>query len=543
MNLKSSIPLTLLLIMIPISHAKPPADMQAKLDLWAKGESGGVAAAWVDEDGTAFFHSGILDSADPRPITADTKFEIGSITKVFTALLLAESERRGRVSRDDPAAKYLLPRDDPAQASLSKITLLSLTTHTSGLPRLPSNIGTKPDAMSDPYATYDRAMLVEALKIHGSNVQVGVEGSYSNFGAAVLGEALAAAWGTTYTEALDEHVLAPLGMKDTSVGIAGQPPPTDLAPGHVGGKRVSNWTAQAFAPAGSIRSSARDMAIFMKAAIGGPDAPLHASFQATETPLRPFGEAGGYIGMGWMLPDDKENPFAWHNGATAGSHSYIAVRLKRKAGIVILANFQKGPEGLGAELLGVKVPKPFVPTVANAEDYPGSYPLTSTFVIQVSEEKGAIYVQATGQPRLGLRLKANDTFTVIGVQAEITFERDGAGKVNALILHQNGSDQRAIRGALPPKPDQVQLPVETLSEYVGSYPLAASFVITISEEGGALFAQATGQPKAPIYASAKDEFFYNVVNAAISFQRDATGRVTGLTLHQAGRDMPAPKSP
>jgi CubicO group peptidase (beta-lactamase class C family) len=543
MNLKAPTFLVFLFVMTPISRAKPPADMQAKLDLWAKGEVGGVSAAWVDQDGAVFFQSGTFDPADSRPVTADTKFEIGSISKVFTAMLLAESERLGKVSRYDPAAKYLIPRDDPAQASLAKITLLSLTTHTSGLPRMPANFGPNPDAAADPYADYDRTMLVEALKTHGATATAGGEASYSNFGVAVLGEALAAAWGTSYSDALREHVLEPLGMMQTSVGVAGLRPPDDLAPGHFGGKRVPNWTFQAFAPAGAIRSSARDMAKFLAAALGGADAPLHSAFQATEVPLRPFGEAGGHIGMGWMLPDDKENPFAWHNGATAGSHSFIAISLRRNSGIVILANFQKGPESLGEDLLGVKMPKPPIYIVANAADYLGSYPLAASFVMQVSEEKGAMYIQATGQPRLGLRPKEGDTFSVNGVQAEITFERDNLGKVIALVLHQNGVDQRALRGALPPPPKQVDLPIETLREYVGNYPLASTFVITISEEGGALFAQATGQGKAPIYASAKDEFFYTIVKAEISFQRDASGKVTGLTLHQGGRDMPAPRAP
>jgi len=437
------------------SRAKPPSDTQAKLDLWAKGEVGGAAAVWVDASGPVFFQSGTVDPADPRAITADTKFEIGSITKVFTALLLAESERLGKVNRNDPAARYLLPKDDPAQASLAKITLFSLTTHTSGLPRLPNNIGLKPDAMADPYATYDRARLVEALRSHGASANVGGEPSYSNFGAAVLGEALAAAWGTTYAEALGEHVLAPLGMKQTSVGIAGRPPPDDLAPGHNGGKRVPNWTFLAFAAAGAVRSSVRDMALFLTAALGGPDAPLQASFQTTMTPFRAFAEAGSHIGMGWWLPDDQENPFAWHNGATAGSHSYIAISFKAKSGIVILANFQKGPEGLGAELLGVTMPKPSVPLVANAADYLGSYPLAPTFVIQVSEEAGALHIQATGQPRLGLRPKTGDTFAVLGVQAEIAFERNGAGNVVALVLQQGGKHQRAPRAAVSPAPNPV----------------------------------------------------------------------------------------
>jgi len=541
MKLNTPTLLIFTLTMVPITRARPPTDMQVKLDAWAKGESGGAVAAWVDADGPVYFESGTFDATDPRPITPDTVFEVGSISKVFTALLLAESERLGRVNRTDPAAKYLMPADDPAQAGLAKITLLTLTTHTSGLPRLPRNLGAHPDDMSDPYAAYDRAMLVEALKEHGASAKVGVP-SYSNFGAAVLGEALAAAWGVPYAVALREHVIGPLGLNETTVGLAGDAPPPDLAPGHIGGKRVPNWTFKAFAPAGAVRSSARDMAAFLAAAMGGDGLPLQAAFKATEAPELPFDEGGGRIGLGWMMTGDPDNPLTWHNGATAGSHSYIAFSPKTRAGIVILANFQKGPEGLGNELLGSVGPKPAVPLTLNAADYPGSYPLIPGFVIQITEDKGSLYLQATGQPRFGLRPKEGGTFTVMGVPAAITFERDGAGKVVALVLHQNGMDQRAPKGALPQPPKHADLGPEVIREYMGSYALTPSFIITISEEGATVFAQATGQGKAPIYPSAKDEFFYTVVKAEISFQRDAAGKVNGLVLHQAGQDMPAKKT-
>ncbi len=236
----------------------------------------------MDADGTAFFQSGTFSAGDPRPITPDTQFELGSVTKVFTALLLAESERLGRVSRLDPAAKYLLPPGDPAQKAMSKITLLSLATHTSGLPRLPGNLGAKPDGNLDPYASYDRAMLVAALRLHGPVAPVGRAMDYSNFGVAVLGEALAAAWGTPYADALRTHVLDPLGMKSTTVGLSGQPPPAGLAPGHASGKAVPNWTFEAFAPAGGLRSCSRDMALFLTACLGKGGAPAA---------LRPRGDA------------------------------------------------------------------------------------------------------------------------------------------------------------------------------------------------------------------------------------------------------------
>lgn len=143
--MKKTIVVMLVLFTAQLAVAAPPTDMQKKLNEFTKGGPGGVAVAWVDHDGIKFFQAGTFSADDPRPIGPDTQFELDSVTKVFTALLLAESERLGKVSRFNPAANYLLPPDDPAQASLAKITLLALATHTAGLPRLPSNIGANPD--------------------------------------------------------------------------------------------------------------------------------------------------------------------------------------------------------------------------------------------------------------------------------------------------------------------------------------------------------------------------------------------------------------
>ncbi len=131
---------------------------------------------------------------------------------------------------------------------------------------------------------------------------------------------------------------------------------------------------------------------------------------------------------------------------------------------------------------------------------------------------------------------------MVGVPAEISFERDGAGKVTALVLHQNDLEQRGLRGEIPPPPQKVSLPIETLREYVGRYPVTPTFVLTITEEGGNLFAQASGQPKVQVFASAKDEFSYRIVNAQISFQRDGSSQVSGLVLHQNAGNVPAAKT-
>ncbi|HVS53666.1 MAG TPA: serine hydrolase domain-containing protein [Opitutaceae bacterium] len=323
--------------MTTAAFGQAPVGLQARLDAFAKGKPGGIAAAWVDAAGVTFFTAGKFSATDPRVITPDTQFEIGSLTKVFTALLLAESERAGRVSRQDPAAKFLLPPGDPDRAGLASVTLLALATHTAGLPRLPSNFSWwNAFFSSDPYAKLDRAALVDSLRQDGVHAKP-TGFSYSNFGIAVLGEALGAAWDTSYAEALRAHVLAPLGLAHTTLALAGRAAPADLAPPHQGDKQVPRWTFEAYAPCGALNSSARDLAIFLQAALGGEGAPLAAAFAATTKPQRAV--PGGMIGLAWFHTRATKPPvIVWHNGGTAGSRSFLGFNRAQGVGLVLLTN-------------------------------------------------------------------------------------------------------------------------------------------------------------------------------------------------------------
>jgi CubicO group peptidase (beta-lactamase class C family) len=529
-----------------VSAAATP-DVQTAIDTWNRDKPGGVAVAWVDESGVKFFQTGRFAKTDDRPVTPDTQFEIGSVTKVFTSLLLAESERAGKVNRDDPVTKYLKVSAAPeGLARLEKITLLMLATHTSGLPRLPPNIA--PADMRDPYADYTREKLLAGLAMSAANVKAPADYAYSNYGAGVLGQALAAAWGQSYTDALRQHVLDPLGMAQTTLGLTGAVAAGNMAPGHgEGGKPVANWTFDAIAPAGTLRSSARDMALFLQACLGLRQTPLAASFAATEQSQRPLVGLVGSIGLGWHLTAD-DPPIIWHNGGTGGYRSFIGFDPRGKCGLVVLVNTSQSPDGLafgllrGDEAKGVEA-APAVNVAAAAvhfEDYVGRFPLAPTFVMSVTANDGQLFVQATGQPQLLLLPMAVDRFKVKDVEAEVSFERDAAGKVSALVLHQNGLAQRAPRGEVR-LPVEIVLPAGELQEYVGDYPLTPAFVLNVTLQDGGLAVQATGQPRFPVYASAKDKFFYKVVDAQITFQRNATGHVSGLVLHQGGADLVAAK--
>ena len=545
-NLHNALGIAFPLWLVSVSAATT-REVQTLIDTWNKDKPGGVAVAWVDEKGVQFFQTGHFAKADERPISPDTQFEIGSITKVFTSLLLAESERAGKANRDDPVTKYLkVPATPEGLARLDKITLLMLATHTSGLPRLPPNIA--PADMRDPYADYTPEKLLAALAKSAAEVKMPADYAYSNFGAAVLGQALAAAWGQSYAEALRQHVLDPLGLKQTTLGLTGTIAPGNMAPGHdEKGLPVPNWTCDAIAPAGALRSSTREMALFLQACLGLRETPLAASFSATEQPQRPLVGLVGSIGLAWHLTADSP-PIIWHNGGTGGYRSFIGFEPRGKRGIVVLVNIGQSPDGLGMKLLrGDQAQKAEanpagsnVTAAANLKDYVGNFPLAPAFVMAVTTDQGSLFVQATGQSRLSLVPVSADHFKVKEVDAEVSFERDAAGKVVALILRQNGLDQRAPRGEVQ-APVEIMLPAGQLPEYVGDFALTPAVGLNVAVQDGRLAVQVTGQPRITVYASAKDKFFYTVVEAQITFQRDAQGRVSGLVLHQGGRDFAAAK--
>jgi D-alanyl-D-alanine-carboxypeptidase/D-alanyl-D-alanine-endopeptidase len=193
------------------------------------------------------------------------------------------------------------------------------------------------------------------------------------------------------------------------------------------------------------------MALFLQACLGLRETPLDASFAATEQPLRPLVGLVGSIGIAWHLTAD-DPPIIWHNGGTGGYRSFIGFEPREKRGIVVLVNTVQSPDGLAMKLLrGYSAPQAKSQlsgtnaTAANLKDCVGNFSLAPTFVMAVTTDQGSLFVQATGQPRLQLVPASADHFTVQGVEAEVSFERDAAGKVVALILRQSGRDFAAAK--------------------------------------------------------------------------------------------------
>lgn len=272
-----------------------------------------------------------------EPITKETLFEIGSISKVFTTLVLADCADEGVVQLENPIACYLPEITSPCRA----ITLKELATHHSGLPRIPSALSSMD--WDNPYANYTVQDLYNELN---RTVPSNKEFEYSNMGMGLLGAVLGYQQGMSFDELVQRSVCKPLCMANTSSHIE-----RNRASGHCDGHEVKGWEFLALAPAGALRSTINDMTLFLAANLGPQS--NHTTKLLTkchEEQLRISPELG--IGLGWMRSYDDKETIIWHNGRTGGFASFIGFNPATHKGVVILANSATDwPTELGMRLL------------------------------------------------------------------------------------------------------------------------------------------------------------------------------------------------
>jgi CubicO group peptidase (beta-lactamase class C family) len=402
----------------------------------------GIAIGTIANGKTSVVLRGETGSSEK--LGRDTVFEIGSVTKTFTGLLLAEMAGRGEVRLDEPIEE-LLPKGDTAPSrGATHITLLDLATQTSGLPRLPDNLA--PKDPHDPYASYDDARLFEFLAGYRLTRDIGAQYEYSNLGAGLLGRLLALRAGTGYEALLRERVLEPLGMSAT--GIAVNPAMrAHLAVGHdVDGDVVANWNFDALAGAGGLRSSLTDMLRYL-GAVASAEGPLGTAARVAEQPRR-AASPGTRVGLFWNI--DVTDGVVWHDGETGGYHAFIGFTADRTRAIVILTNAALPVDDVGRHWLDGSVPlTPRLRTIPLDRQalgaYVGTYDLAGRPFVFV-REGDRLYAKLGDQARFRVYPYAPDAFFWKVVAASVTFTvKDG--KATSLILHQGGRDYAAERSA------------------------------------------------------------------------------------------------
>jgi CubicO group peptidase (beta-lactamase class C family) len=513
-------------------------------------QSVGIVVGVIAPTGRRVIAHGTRAKGDPRPVDGDTVFEIGSITKVFTSLLLADAVRRGEVSLTDPVAR-LLPAGVKVPERGRAIMLQDLSTHTSGLPRMPGNI--RPKDAANPYADYSVEQLYQFLSTHQLTRDVGAAFEYSNLGAGLLGHALARRAAMDYDSLVSARITGPLGMRRTAIALTPEMK-AQLATGHSPSlEPVPNWDLPTLAGAGALRSTTNDMLTFLAAALGYGSSPLGPAFADMVATRRPTGSPTMEAALGWQILKAQGTEIVWHNGGTAGYRTWIGYEPRARTGVVVLTNVgtTAGPDDIGRHLLVPSLPllqtfaappKPRIATtVAPAvfDRFVGRYQFAPAALMTITRDGSRFFAQLTGQEAFEIFAESEREYFVKLVDAQLTFEADPQGKVVAVVLHQNGKDQRAPRlEGDPVVPKAIVLDAAVLERYVGRYQLAPGAAITITRQEGRLFAQPTGQAAQEIFASSEREFFLKVINAQLRFEVDATGRATALVLLPSGTRAP-----
>ena len=371
----------------------------------------------------------------------DTVFEIGSITKVFTALLLTEMVTRGEVALDDPVSKFLPGTVKMPDRNGKQITLLDLATYTSGLPRIPDGI---PASGDNPYAAYTVEQLYAFLSSYTLHYDPGTHYEYSNLGFGLLGHALALRAGSSYEDLLVSRVCEPLGLRDTCISLSNSMRER-LAQGHASNlKPASNWDIPTLAGAGALRSTASDLVKFVKATcLSGANAPLRSAIDMLLQTRRPTNLPNTEVGLGCFIRTGNKDEIIWKDGGTGGYASFAGFSTTLRSGAIVLSNSINSVNDIGFRLTNpaytiAQYPPEVAVDPAVLATYQGVYEMNPKFALTIRAEAGRLFVRGTGQPEFELFAEDQNRFFMRFVDAQGTFLRDKDGAVDRLLWHQNG---------------------------------------------------------------------------------------------------------
>jgi len=417
----------------------------------------GLSVGYLEGEHYGMVHLGSSNRAGQKADNL-TLYEIGSVSKVFTALLLADAAVRGELDLQAAAevtnqAGIQLPSHDGRS-----ITWLDLSTHRSGLPRLPDNL--HPADTSDPYRDYDSKQAAAFLKAYKLPRAPGDTQEYSNLATSVLGYLIAQNAGKTYQELLRERIAESLGMTDCTVALSDDQTQRLATPHNDFSSATPPWTFADLPGAGGVRATMRDMMRFAKAQLNPPAGTLGDAIELAWKQHTAPDASGAAMGLGWMIAGDGQT--RWHNGQTGGSHAALFINRELKCAVVVLCNTAVTNEvdqlatqlllkaaGREVELMPDKPAdkKPVDGAIDEAlrRRLVGRYQLTPNFIFTVRDRDGHLMVGVTNQPTQEVFPDSPTRWSYRGVDATLEFKLPKAGPAQSLILHQNGVQQTARR--------------------------------------------------------------------------------------------------
>lgn len=410
----------------------------------------GLSVGVIKDGKMAEVHLGSTDGKANLP-DGDTVYEIGSISKVFTGVLLADVVARGDAKLSQPAQELLPAGAKMPHGKSRAITLLDMSIHQSGLPRLPSNMPTS--QINNPYADYTSELAHKFLNGHKLRRDPGEQQEYSNFAVSLLGHLLCNKAGKEYDALLTERITGPLGMNDTHVALSDSMKQRLAKPFTDGAAPSANWDFADMPGAGGIRSTTKDMLKFAQACIKSTDSPTSKAMDLAWKEHYPGGQGDARMGLGWNFAPDGST--RWHNGQTGGYHSMLMVNRELGVAVIVMTNTGSAEvDQLAGDVIrtlaGMDVqPRKFAKEVEvdakKMQRLVGKYQLVPTFVFDVKIEDGKLMVGITNQPTQCVYPKSETTWFYKSANATLEFDVDENGKCDSLVVVQNGLRQKAQR--------------------------------------------------------------------------------------------------
>jgi serine-type D-Ala-D-Ala carboxypeptidase/endopeptidase len=437
-----------------LSNNEISAILQQRID--QEKQSIGIVVGVIDDSGDSpterlrqrIIAYGHQDQTNSYPVDENTLFEIGSITKVFTTLVLANLVEQGALKLDDRISTLLPDIVKAPTRNGQEISLLNLATHTSGLPRLPDNFA--PADMSNPYVDYSVEQLYAFLSSYQLPRDIGSQYEYSNLGAGLLGHLLNLQTGLDYETLVKTQITQPLQMHDTSIQLTTEQQ-TRFATGHNKlNQPVPYWDLLTLAGAGALRSTANDLLKFLTANLQLVSSPLNPILQTTHAVQSQTETPGLAIALGWHVLNHYETEIIFHDGGTGGFRSFLGFVKQKRFGVVVLSNSENDVNDIGLHLLEPRYPlaKHHPPKQRQAisvnpnlfDAYVGRYELAPNFILTITKEHDRLYAQAMGQSQVELFAETETQFFITEVDAQISFIQDPQGPVKHLILYQAGQE-------------------------------------------------------------------------------------------------------
>ncbi len=406
----------------------------------ADGVTPSIAIALIDSAGITYHNFG-KTAENGKAVDEHTIYEIGSISKVFTGILLAQQVLDGDLKLEDEINNFLPEGIKAAAIGEEEITFGHLTDHTSGFPRMPDNFS--PANPNNPFADYTVDQMYAFIADYKPGRRAGTNYEYSNFAQGLLGHLLALNKNSTYEALMVQTIADPLEMEDTRIALRDRMN-ENLALGHSGGTVVENWDIPTLAGAGAIRSSTSDLATFIAANLGYVDCPLKEAMALSQK-VRHSKAEGRKVAMGWHYRSGKYGDLIWHNGGTGGYRTFAGFVKETGVGVVLLTNSSISSDDIGFHLLNpnsqlanvkskdqaVEVPESIL------EQYVGVYEIAPDFMITITKEGKQLFGQATNQQRFEIYPESQTKFYLTVVEASISFQSQN-GVVKSLTLFQGG---------------------------------------------------------------------------------------------------------